>query len=139
MKWLFFFLIISCAKPEYLDNQKTTDLFQAECSLFFKTEISCLTLKWIDYPTEEKAGSFTINAHPENDPRINLELNSELYVDLWMPSHGHGSSPISITKNKDGSYLISDVYFIMPGLWQIRFSLRQEGRDVETHSHLIQF
>ena len=47
----------------------------------------------------------------------------DLKVVPWMPEHGHGASvtPI-VTELGDGSYLATDVYLAMPGLWQLRLS-----------------
>ena len=38
----------------------------------------------------------------------------------YMPHHGHpSSSRPTVTDNKDGTYTIDDVYFMMGGLWQV--------------------
>ncbi len=50
-----------------------------------------------------------------------LLLQDKLCVFLWMkmPSGAeHGSSPVILKKERD-SYLVDDVYFIMPGEWQV--------------------
>ena len=51
-------------------------------------------------------------------------------VVLWMPEMGHGSSPTSISHLDTGTYRASDVFFVMPGHWQIKFQLKN-GNTVE--------
>jgi hypothetical protein len=41
-----------------------------------------------------------------------------------MPDMGHGSSPVKLTKQAVGQYLVENVFFSMRGDWQIRFQLR---------------
>jgi hypothetical protein len=37
---------------------------------------------------------------------------------------GHGSAPVKITPQAPGVYEVSDVFFIMPGDWEIQIQLR---------------
>jgi len=42
----------------------------------------------------------------------------------FMPDHGHGTSVnASITANSDGTYTVTPLYFFMPGVWRISFSV----------------
>lgn len=41
-------------------------------------------------------------------------------VQPWMPSMNHGTSTPTVTDQGDGRYLVTDVYFYMPGTWQLR-------------------
>ena len=42
----------------------------------------------------------------------------------FMPDHGHGTSVnASITPNSDGTYTVTPLYFFMPGVWRISFSV----------------
>lgn len=52
-------------------------------------------------------------------------------VSLWMPSMGHGSSRTKVQAVRDssgqpvpGAYLVSGIYFIMDGEWEVRVSLK---------------
>lgn len=51
---------------------------------------------------------------PQNEQVNNIS------VDLWMPSMGHGSSPVTITQVGVNKYQIQQAYFIMPGQWLVR-------------------
>ena len=46
-----------------------------------------------------------------------------LASELWMPSMGHGSSPVEITQVGSSHWNVSEAYFIMPGLWQLKLKL----------------
>lgn len=54
-------------------------------------------------------------------------LDGELKVKLWMPSMGHGSSPVKISKTGEGVYEVSEVYFIMAGEWEIIYQIMENG------------
>lgn len=58
---------------------------------------------------------------------------------LWMPSMGHGSAPTQTQRVVDnqgqaviGTYQIRNMYFIMPGDWDIRVKLKYEDGSEET-------
>jgi hypothetical protein len=52
-------------------------------------------------------------------------------VVLWMPSMGHGSSPVTVTRLDIGTYLANEVFFIMPGEWQIKFQLKRADEVID--------
>jgi hypothetical protein len=42
----------------------------------------------------------------------------------FMPDHGHGTSVnATVTAESDGTYTVAPLYFFMPGVWQITFSV----------------
>jgi hypothetical protein len=43
-----------------------------------------------------------------------------LDVEPWMPAMGHGSSTPTVTPQGSGVYLVTEVYFYMPGVWLLR-------------------
>ncbi len=44
-------------------------------------------------------------------------------VKLWMPEHGHGSSPTQFAEISEGCRVVSKVNFTMPGEWEVRVEL----------------
>jgi len=43
----------------------------------------------------------------------------------WMPYHGHGASTVpQVSRNADGTYLVSELDFFMVGVWQVTFSVQ---------------
>lgn len=72
---------------------------------------------------------------------LNLEILNEIdhapinsldqiEVVLWMPDMNHGSAPTQVTRKVNpqgnvlvGQYVVSNMYFIMAGLWEIQITL----------------
>jgi hypothetical protein len=47
-------------------------------------------------------------------------------ADLWMPSMGHGSSPVALYPQANGCTVIRNINFMMPGDWQVRVRMQNE-------------
>ena len=53
---------------------------------------------------------------------------ASLSVVPWMPDHGHGSSvKPTITPTGGGLYTITNLYYPMPGLWQLTMTVTPAG------------
>lgn len=59
------------------------------------------------------------------------DLPNTLHIFLWMPSMGHGSAPVKITKLGVGEYLVSNIYFIMGGDWEIKIQLKKDSKVID--------
>ncbi len=114
----------------------------APCGIAFPQTGLCARLDWEKVPTEEETGVFLLKLSragaPEGvltDPPAGLTLA----VKLWMPSMGHGSSPVKIVRVQTsggsivpGVFRVENVHFVMPGAWEIRVMLRDpDGKPVE--------
>jgi YtkA-like len=56
-----------------------------------------------------------------------------LQVVPFMPDHGHGSTvQPSVANNSDGTYTVSNLYFFMPGVWQITFGATPPGGTADS-------
>lgn len=138
------FLICGCAQPKYelateatLSNnpagqsQKTK---ATECAIKFKNSGYCLFWDWEALPKSNQSGSLIFKIY-----RSNLYDDSLVYTDfdfipsllLWMPSMGHGSSPTKVSRLDVGTYRASDVFFIMPGKWDMQFQIKDGSRLVD--------
>ncbi|MGZ3690494.1 MAG: FixH family protein [Pseudobdellovibrio sp.] len=146
MKFLFWCLsalLISCAKPNYPVSSSPENGKQqvvpthndpanpAQCSLFFKTSHLCLSYKWAANPKANEMSSMTFQFYVQEKPAVFVTPSQSVNVQLWMPSMGHGSSPVKVSKNTDNSYKAENVFFVMPGTWEIRFQLKAEQDVVE--------
>lgn len=49
---------------------------------------------------------------------------------LWMPEHGHGSSPTRLLPVREGCTLIERMSFVMGGSWEIRVRLSDDDSGV---------
>ena len=50
-------------------------------------------------------------------------VDSVKRVKLWMPEHGHGSTPVQLGATEDGCRIAKKVNFSMPGSWEVRVEL----------------
>lgn len=133
------FLLISftgCAEPKYpkaqqpspgntSQNQKVTD-----CRVRFQNSGYCLLWQWEKLPTATQAGSVVfkvVRANALDDSPVPVDLHLTPHLVLWMPAMGHGSSPTTIEQVDTGSYRANDVFFIMPGEWELKFQFKDES------------
>jgi len=50
----------------------------------------------------------------------------------WMPYHGHGTSLVTVTNNKDGTYTFDPMYLFMEGLWETDIVVDSGGKTDAT-------
>ncbi len=123
-------LLGACAKPRYVDGlEGKLDGISGECGFLFSSENLCLKTEWVQKPTESTFGEMTLSFVDRNDDSRFVDPIKDPFIVLWMPSMGHGSSPVKIERVDVGRYRATDIFFIMPGPWDIRYQLR-DGIDV---------
>ena len=91
-----------------------------------KTTTVCASYK-TDAPFITKAeGRFGLFLKSEAADEIQL-----IKVDLWMQmgSHGHGSSPLTVTPVAPYEFDITKAFFVMKGNWQIRVKYKQANTE----------
>lgn len=118
-------LLTACAKPNYEEAERNPAADElGTCDAFFSQANACVDLIWDTKPTKDTKGSFYVEVfHPEDRSHF-IDLQNDLEVVLWMPSMGHGSSPVTVEKTAPGQYRVTNVFFIMPGDWEIQFKLK---------------
>lgn len=140
-------LLTGCAEPKYVKgSDEGTDgtnaqESKADCQVSFTNSRLCLTWFWEKKPTSTEMGSLVFKTYRLNSldqTAIEVDLTTTPQVVLWMPSMGHGSTPTQAVRVDEGTYRASNVFFIMPGDWEIRF-LVKNGSEVidETHISLV--
>lgn len=119
---------MGCGKSP-LQMKKTTEVSGIngmESGKIFKTTQQSLSLNWLSaVNSSEEAHALLI----VKKNGIAADLPESVKIFLWMPTMGHGSSPITIKKLGTGLYGLSQVYFIMDGFWQLRVQLKN-GNDI---------
>lgn len=129
-------LLTACADPKYVSRPGASQPFrkaEAEHTQFDKTGTS-LWLSWETKPTADQYGSLLLKTGRENaadKSPVPLDLEGDIAVILWMPSMGHGSSPVTVTKIDTGTYRATKVFFSMPGDWEIRVQRVVKGALIE--------
>ncbi|MCC6276513.1 MAG: FixH family protein [Oligoflexia bacterium] len=119
---------LACAEPNYATKDKSRPLAQSNpvsenCGAVFKNSNNCLNWRVEQEPTQDQMGSFTFTL--SHNPLGSIK------VVLWMPSMGHGSSPVKVEQLGDRQYRASQVYFSMPGKWQIRFQIKDNNQVLD--------
>lgn len=127
-----FISVSACAVPNYQTSH--TDLTQqaqkdGQCTLLFKTQSMCVDLAWTVSPTDSAAGEMTLKFYGSDAVAAPVEPSYAVSVVLWMPAMGHGSSPVRVEKLENGIYKASNIFFVMPGEWEIRVQLK-DGKNV---------
>ncbi len=108
---------------------------QNQCPIEFKKVSQCASIEWRVAPKLEAFAEATIkfwskkNGSPSG-PFENPECK-QLAVSLWMPEHGHGSSPIRLTIRETGIIDATKIYFSMAGLWELKILLKNGTQVVD--------
>jgi len=118
------------------ESVRATDPQSAQtgnCPLQFVVSGYCASLTWQSTPSDQGSASFTLKfwkAEQESPQGPYADPTGSVYTKLWMPSMGHGSSPVTLTHSQDSSgnqvpgvFQGSDVYFIMPGAWDVHVQI----------------
>lgn len=107
-----------------------------DCPLSFDKLKLCAQVVWTKRATPQKKGEFILKFWDPVRSTFKgpyLTPRASVFIDLWMPSMGHGSSPVKVSriagktgKPLAGRFRVSDIYFVMPGSWEIRVKLLRE-------------
>lgn len=122
-------IFVNCAKANYRDVETNLDQVNQQntpCAQSWVQSSLCVDLVWKQLQTEEDRGVFELRFYHLDNPSVLVDPAETLAVSLWMPSMGHGSAPVKVEKIADGHYLVSEVYFVMSGDWDIRVQQKQE-------------
>lgn len=125
-------VLVGCAQPKYIENNNnqnnnTVQEAGADCSVQFTQSQICVAWCWEKKPTSNEVGSFifkTFRLNAFDQTAIEINTASTPQVQLWMPSMGHGSTPTQVTQLDVGTYHAENIFFIMPGEWEIRFQIK---------------
>ena len=130
----------ACAEPRYesvvlapaADVQ--TDETETPCLARFRVSGHCLQWSWETLPSASEPGVLrfkVLRANRLDGSALPLDLEGTASVVLWMPSMGHGSTPTQTKQVDIGSFRATQVYFVMPGEWEIRFQFRQAEKVLD--------
>ena len=133
-------LLVSCADKNYVSvpasgagGENKPGSCQMTCTARFQTSRFCFSHAWEKMPTEKDFGSFTFKISRDNafdQTMVMHDFSDPVTVILWMPSMGHGSSPVTLERIDTGTYRASRVFFSMPGEWELRVQVKN-GTDVK--------
>lgn len=116
--------------PSEVDSNQDTAKAGANCSR--ENDLDCIDFEWkvifewVSGP--EVVGESILRFRPvriEQDQEVLLD-QYDMAVSIWMPDHGHGSSPV-IVRSVGDVYIAEKIYFIMAGRWEVRISLQSKA------------
>lgn len=146
---LIFMLASSCAKPKYVNEivsgtgeNSGQEAQTGSCEIQFSTSSLCLLWYWKLKPTSESEGTFIFKTYRLNNldqTPVETDLIGLPEVVLWMPSMGHGSTPTRVERLDVGTYRVSQVFFIMPGEWDIRFQVKNQQQVLDAAQVSLSF
>lgn len=128
------FLNTSCAEPNYANASKPAQKPQQEsnsegspqspsvdCSLHLKKQDLCVAYQWTQTPVNRKTTSFYIQFYKiQNDTAVFTDPDDSFYSYIFMTSMNHGSNRRSeVVKLETGKYEVKNIFFTMPGDWDI--------------------
>ena len=116
-----------------------------DCTFSFPSSGYCANLIWLNTPTDQGENTFRLQFWKTtvgSAPGLYSDPPHSPFVMLWMamppPKPSHGSSPITLTQEKDrngslvpGVYDGSEVYFIMKGNWEVHVQLKDQKQVIE--------
>jgi hypothetical protein len=142
---MILFFSLGCAQPKYISEADSTSAGQqaagvkAHCDIQFSSSKYCLSWFWENKPTSTAVGSLIFKIYRLNafdQTAIQLDTQESPQLILWMPSMGHGSTPTVVQRLDVGTYRATEVFFIMPGEWDLKFQIKT-GSEV-TDEALVQ-
>nr|WP_295906238.1 FixH family protein [uncultured Bdellovibrio sp.] len=126
---LFLLLPLACARPDYISSEEWQRLNNPatanSCAGEFKTAHLCAILTWTKTPNSTEVQEFVLELQGD------VTVADDLAIILWMPSMGHGSAPVKVEKISATQYRVTNVYFIMPGDWEVRLTLKKSGQVLD--------
>lgn len=137
-----FVFFLGCAQPKYIqssdknENVEKAQETALDCNYTFSKSGLCLNWYWELKPTSSKMGSLIFKTFRLNSfdlTPIEVDLAETPQVILWMPSMGHGSTPTQTERLDVGTYRAKNVFFIMPGEWDIEIQIKN-GTEVTDES-----
>jgi hypothetical protein len=134
-----------------IDNLDQPSDLQVEalsaCPLDFPGQDLCASLAWLQKPLDDEKGELLLRFWKKSTPPLSdtgpfIDPPFSVTAKLWMPDMGHGSSPTRVVPEKSingdvlpGEYRVQEVYFVMPGKWEIWVELKQD-RTVMTRAKI---
>ncbi len=132
--------LLNHADADSADFQKIQET-SSECPLEFIKLSLCADIEWIKMPNDLNKGEYLIKFYQKNiGTKQGPYVNPGYLVTskLWMPSMGHGSAPVNVSEYLDlngnvviGIYHAKDVFFVMPGKWEIWVQLKKDKTIID--------
>ena len=134
MNWLFCILLLGgCQAPLFkMQKDKPRQGFigaeKTDCPHQWKSIDVCFTFSGLDQPKVNEEAKVQLVIPDEEQAQKVAFLSLKAY--LWMPEHGHGSAPLRIEAVNPGVIFLHNLWFVMPGLWQLHLEWTNQDQKV---------
>lgn len=134
---LLFILIASVKSDAHKDHDSVADI---AAHLEFKEGTLHVHAYFKDSPIVGKRSTLFLETRSGETHDL-LDIEDQIQVVLWMPTMNHGSAPTRVQKMKNqlGLYQVSNVNFVMGGLWELRITLTDLNQVSETQTFELEF
>lgn len=116
------------------DHDQNPITYDPSCPIHFAHQNICADIHFLQAPKVGRSSDFHVVFYSLNADGSKTTVRAEnVMVDLWMNmgSHGHGAPPLTHHQHSESTWLLTDVYFVMAGKWQIRVHLNGEPGILE--------
>ena len=131
-KLILLLLFVACGKSPFLETPSASDRVihaqSVKSDLTFETEVLTINTYFRNSLTVGEEISMLIIM--TNEFGVPTSPMSNFKMKLWMPDMGHGSFPVSITNVSAGVFEANEIFFTMPGYWDIHFELHDENNKI---------
>lgn len=113
-----------------------SSLYAAPCDMKLNKLNLCVNVEYLNPPPGRKNSSDFKLTFTDLKSKNKKLLDQKLDVYLWMKmknGHEHGSEKVKIAKKED-YYLISNVWFLMLGQWELHVKVLEEDEKVVDQS-----
>jgi hypothetical protein len=116
------------------DRGDRHDRAAADCQIELAQSGLCASITWDTAPSTQGDSQATLrfwDAASATAAGPYRDVDGEVAVKLFMPSMGHGSQKVNVAAQGGGVYALSNVIFSMPGDWEVRVQIKQDGKIVD--------
>ena len=133
IKLFIFLLLASCGDSPFLDdpieNETSPQVQNLQGKYVFKSEGLNFNFYLKNSILIGEEVKFLIIF--TNKDGIPTSPKAKFNLKLWMPNMGHGSFPTTVHEAGIGVFEISEIFFTMPGRWDIHFQLMDLNEKVK--------
>jgi hypothetical protein len=122
-----------------------------KCDFLFSAQNLCASLAWVKKSSAEEPGEFLLSFwSKDQNPNQAVVLSNpdadRVFVKLWMPDMGHGSSPVTTSQALEsngspriGVFRATGVFFVMGGKWEIVVQLKDASGGIKETAKMIYY
>lgn len=110
--------------------------FAKTCDIEFKKLEICGEIQFVKDVSRTSSSDFILKL-TKKDKLYWPEEKLNIFLHMKMENgHEHGSSDVLVVK-REKDFLIQDVWFLMNGLWQIHFEMRQDEKVLDKSIFMV--